>query len=275
VSDGDNQQAVDAPAQPLIDVNVSLSRWPMRRAPDDVTQKLTQRLARQGVVEAWAGSFDGLFHKDVASVNQRLHDECVACDTLRLLPFGSINPTLPRWEDDLRRCAEEHGMPGVRLHPNYHGYTVDDPRFSKLLELAQHRRQIVQLTVIMEDARMMHPLLRVPAVDLTPLPGVLKNFPELRLVLLNALNTVRGERLTELLTAGQVWVELSMLEGLAGIERLLPTVSHEQIMFGSNAPNFYFEAAQWKLRESTLAEFQRRAIAHDNAFQLRTGVPHA
>lgn len=248
-----------------IDVNVSLSRWPMRRVPCDVTPELVAKLRRQGVTEAWAGSFDGLVHKDLAGVNARLAEGCRRQGRGLLKAFGSVNPTLPDWEEELRRCAEVHRMPGIRLHPNYHGYKLDDPAFARLLTRASERRMILQIAVIMEDERMMHPLLRVPPVDVRPLTRLVKEIPSLRLVLLNALGVVRGPALAELLAAGNICVEISMLEGVAGIEKLLQQVPLERVLFGSHAPLFYFESALLKLRESPLSQAQLDAIRFGNA----------
>src|SRR6266568_4178717 len=181
----------------LIDVNANLSRWPLRRLRGDDTAALVAMLRRQGVVQAWAGSFDGLLHKDIASVNSRLADECRRHGGGLLLPFGSINPKLPDWQEELRRCVEEHRMAGIRLHPNYHGYKLNDPHFARLLKLATERRFPVQLAFVMEDERMMHPLLRVDPVDTTSLAELVKQTPGLRLVLLNSLRTLRGQALTE------------------------------------------------------------------------------
>lgn len=253
------------PRPGLIDVNVNLSRWPLRRVPLDDTRELVTKLRRHGVLQAWAGSFDGLVHKDIAAVNSRLAEECRQRGRGLLRPFGSINPMLPDWEDDLRRCVEEHHMPGIRLHPNYHGYKLDDPAFARLLRLAVEHNLIVQLAVVMEDERMMHPLFQVAPVDIAPLAGLVKETPALRLVLVNALRTLRGEPLLRLLEAGKVYVEISMLEGVAGVGQLLEHVPANRILFGSHAPLFYFESALLKLKESPLAEDVSKAIRHGNA----------
>src|SRR5262249_12500116 len=60
----------------LIDVNVYLSHWPLRRVPGDETQVLVKMLREKDVMQAWIGSFDGLLQKDIAAVNTRLANEC-------------------------------------------------------------------------------------------------------------------------------------------------------------------------------------------------------
>lgn len=252
----------------LVDVNVTLDRWPMRRWAADDTPALVGRLRRRGVVQAWAGSFDGLLHKDLGSVNARLAAECRRFGRGLLLPFGSVNPRLPDYEEEVRRCAEVHRMPGIRLYPNYHGYRLDDPGFRRLLRLAVEHRLIVQLALVMEDERMMHPLLRVEPVDTAPLAGVVREVPGLRLVLLNALRTVRGAALDTLLSSGDVSVEISMIEGVGGVGTLLAQVPASRVLFGSHTPLFYFESALLKLAESALAGAPLAAVARDNARRL-------
>ena len=260
----------------IIDVNITLGHWPLRRVPCDTPAALVAKLRSHDVIEAWVGSYNGLFHDDLTAVNNRLVQTCSSISNadIRLRPFGAINPLAANWETELNRCTEKHRMSGIRVHPNYHGYALDHPNFARLLNAAAERNLIVQLVVLMEDARMQHPLLRVPPVDLTPLAALVSQIPSLKLVLLNALPTAsRGDKLNRLLDAGNVYVEIAMLEGIGGIENLIKDVPLERILFGSHASSQYFESAKLKLQESQLPAGHLNAITHENARRLLSPLP--
>jgi predicted TIM-barrel fold metal-dependent hydrolase len=255
----------------MIDVNVSLSRWPFRRLPLDETAALVAALKRLGITQAWAGSYDGLLHRDVAGVNLRLAADCRAHGQGLLVPFGTVNPTLPDWREDLRRCHEEHRMPGIRLHPNYHGYGWDDPRLAALLDEAARRSLIVQVAAAMEDERTQHPLVRVPTVDPAPLVALVAQRPALRVVLLNASLKPADQVLRRLVESGRIWIDTAMLEGISIIERIVAAVGSGRLLVGSHAPFYGPDAAPLKLQEAALKEADRVAIAEGNARWLIRG----
>ena len=252
----------------MIDTNVYLFRWPTRRLPCDDTAALVEKLKPAGVAQAWAGSFDALLHNDVSALNARLADECGVHSGGLLIPFGTINPLLPDWQEDLRRVDEVHNMPGIRLHPNYHGYKLDAPEFASLLAAAAERKLLVQIALRMEDPRTQHRLFSTADVDAAPLANLLPKFPTLRVQLLNSLNVLRPDLLDRLVAAGNVSVEIAMLEGVNGITNLLKHVPLERVLFGSYFPFFAWESAKLKLQESELTQRLREAIEGASAERL-------
>jgi hypothetical protein len=159
-------------------------------------------------------------------------------------------------------------MAGIRLHPNYHGYKLEEPVFAQLLDLAAARGLVVQLALVMEDERTQHRLMRVPHVDPAPLAQLLAARPGLRVVLLNWSRAVKPASLAQLAGAGQVSFDTATLEGVGGVARLLKQVPPDRVVFGSYAPFFYFESARLKLRESALTEAELAAVRAGNAQRL-------
>lgn len=244
----------------IIDTNVYLGAHPFREAITAKPDALALKLANQKVTEAWAGSFEAMLQRDVTGVNERLVRACKTSGGI-LKPVGSIHPKLPDWRGDLARCVEQHGMRAVRLHPNYHGYTLDDPVFLELLEAATSKKLLVQIVAQMEDERTQHPLVQVKPVDLKPLAVLLKKLPEARVMVLNAN---RAMSMTAL-AGTKVWLDIAMLEGVGGVENLLKDWPLDRVVFGSFAPFFYWESARLKLQESELSLAQLAAITNVSA----------
>lgn len=260
------QETAKPQAAKIIDTHVYLGRWPFRRLPQDEPAALVEHLRKHNVVEAWAGSFEALLHKNMGVVNERVAETCREHTLLR--PVGTINPMLPDWDEELRRCHEEHGMAAIRLHPNYHRYTLGDAAFTRLIKAAEERGLLVQIACIMEDERTHHPLMVVPDVDIRPLAHQLKATPKLRVQLLNAFRVATVPALAGLADNPNVHFEFAWLDTLRCVAELVERVGVERICFGSYSPMFYFESALLKMHESMLAEEVVWAICAENAQRL-------
>jgi hypothetical protein len=219
-------------------------------------------MRKAGVTQSWVGSFDGLLHRDSGGVNARLAADCKQHGGGLLIPFGTVNPKLPDWQEDLRRCHQVYRMPGIRLHPNYHGYTLADPEFAEVLRRAATAGMIVQLATQMEDERTQHPLMRIPRVSLAPLAEIVAGVPSLRLVVLNA---PRDPLRKKIAAAGNVYFDIAMVEGVGGVGALASDVSPQRVVFGSHFPFFYFQSAALKIKEAGFSASDEKTILEDNA----------
>ena len=241
----------------LIDCNFWLGEHPNRQLPWHGTPSIIKHLRERGVTQAWACSFDALLHKDLAAANARLTAECKASNGL-LEAVGAVNPALPGWQSDLEQCAVKHAMKIIRLVPGYHGYELDDPRFTELLLLAKEHRLLVQIVTQLEDERTQHPLLRVPPVNLKKLPRAA------RVMVLNA----NASHVMTALRGTAAVIDTAFIEGVGGVENLLKDWPANRLVFGSHAPWFYWEANKLKLSESEFTPDQLDAVTSRNALAL-------
>lgn len=272
-------QAADsaAPSGPdIIDSNVHLFDWPFRKLKYARTDALAAKLRKHRITKAWAGNFEAVLHTQYDAANRRLAEECRSQSEGMFVPFGTINPGGPDWEEDLRRCHETYRVAGLRLYPAYHGYGLDHADFAKLLAEATKRGLLVQIVLRMEDERCHHPALVIGPVDVGPLVEVLPKVPQAKVQLINSSGRLLGKHLPALIRETQVTFDIAATEGNGGIDQLIRGKNYsytgaipvERLVFGSHAPFFPCESALLKLFESPLDLAQLEMLMHTNAERL-------
>lgn len=263
----------------IIDTNVNLLEFPFRHLKYGDTRSLVEKLRKHRIMQAWAGSFEALFHKDINGVNTRLTEACRVHGAGMLLPFGTVNLAWPDWEEDFRRCHEVFKMPGIRLYPTYQSYDLDNPDFARLLQLASRTGMLVQIVGDMEDSRTIHPVVEVRSLNVAALTDTMKKIPEAKVQLLYWNHKAEGRKLDTLVEETNIFFDTSRIESTGGIGRLIEgkpwagfgtdkPVPVDRIIFGSHAPYFPVEANLLKLFEAPLTLEQMRAIMVNNAAHL-------
>lgn len=272
-------QEADAPG--IIDTSVHVHEWPFRRLKYSRTPTLVAKLRNHRIQQAWTGSFEALLHKNLNEVNARLVEQCRNHGEGMLVPFGSVNPAWPDWEEDLRRCHEDYQMPGIRLYPSYHGYTFDHRNFTKLIRRAAERGLLIQIVLKMEDDRVHHTAMDILPLKIQPLIVVLEEIPLARVQLINCDTALRGGNGLAFIKKTRAVFDISHIEGTGGLGRLIEgnhwfypvTVPVERLLFGSHAPFFPCENAVLKLFSSPLSLEQLQSLMHRNAKQLLNQSP--
>ncbi|HMI66515.1 MAG TPA: amidohydrolase family protein [Cyclobacteriaceae bacterium] len=258
----------------IIDTNVNLFQWPFRRLKYGETKALVAKLRQHRITQAWAGSYEGLLHKDINGVNSRLAEECRVSGEGMLLPFGTVNLAWPDWEEDLRKCHEVYGMRGIRLCPIYQTFDLDHPDFPKLVRQATAMGLAIQIVGDMEDSRTHHPIILVREMNVAPLVDIMKAVPMAKVQLLHWNQRVRRNLLDKLINETSVALDISRIEGTGELGRLIEgkpwsdsamAIPVERFLFGSHAPYFPVETNVLKLFESPLTLEQMKAIMSGNA----------
>lgn len=269
------EKSEDAPF--ITDTNVNLFQWPFRRLAYSQTDLLISKLKKHRINKAWAGSYEALFHKDLAGANLRLADECRKYGDGMLVPFGTVNVGWPGWEEDLRRCHEQYNMPGIRIYPGYQAFDFDHPDFSRFLQIIADRKLILQIACDMEDSRVHHPVIEIRDISMNLLPELANAIPEIKIQLLYWNHKIRGSLLERFITDTTVVLDTTRIETNGGVGRLIEgdpwsgsatPLPVNRLLFGSHMPYFPVEANILKLFESSLSLNQLKAIMNENANQL-------
>lgn len=244
---------------PLVDADVLLGHYPFRRFPYPHMEPGPMRayLQARGIAQACVSSLHALFYTDP----QQGNDECLPALTGDpfFIPVAVVNPTLPNWRRGLRRARERDGARMVRLAPSYHTFDLASPLGLECVRELVAEGYGVSIVKRIEDERMHHPLMKVPAVENRGLLAVAEAVDAPLLV----HGAYFGE-LAELAAAPNLLFDLAFVETIDTLAATTALLAPARLCFSSHAPFFYPEAAISKLQNWQADPAARRQVAGEN-----------
>lgn len=176
----------------------------------------------------------------------------------RIVGFGQVNPRLPDAVDTVRRCLEEYGLRGLKLHPTMHGYhVVDHGLLDPVFEvMAEHRLPVLVNAL---DDPFCHPL---------GIEEIARGFPGVP-VLIAHMGTVWN--VTEaILVAGRtpnIYLETSSAQ-LLEVRMAYRELGADRIVMGTDWPGSDFELERLKIRKAIPDDADRARVEGGNLLEL-------
>ncbi len=160
--------------------------------------------------------------------------------------FGTLHPDHGNWEKRLEELRTA-GIRGIKLHPDFQGFRLDDPRLLPMFEAAQ--KDFVFLIHIGDVL----PPERNPSCPYK-LAALLDFFPALRVVAAHLGGYRHWEAALEVLIGRNVWLDTSSCTPFisdALLKEILNRHPRERLLFGTDYPLFDPFEERMRLQQRT------------------------
>ncbi len=176
----------------------------------------------------------------------------VAIRSPRLLPFPSVHPAAPDAPAQIRRLADE-GFRGLKLHPYYQQFTVDEPRLDPIYGAIADCGLVLLLHSGFDIA---FPRDRV--ADPARIWNVVQRFPELRVIAAHLGAWSDWEEVERHLLGRPIYFDVSTCFDFMDreqAERLLQGHPADRLLFGSDSP--------WVDQQKTIADLRSFGLGRE------------
>lgn len=199
----------------------------------------------------------------VRSINTWVAGKAGACGAVA---FGTLYPGMEGYEAELD-FLRQNGIRGIKLHPEYQAFFVDDERMYPMYE-AVFRRDMVISFHAGEDLGYPPPV----HGDAGRLARMMDDFPHGRIIAAHMGGLNQYDKVMECLAGRRnVWMDTSFVAHYMKAEdivRLVRTHGSERILFGTDAPWAAFDDIKHAIESAGLTEDELRGIFWDNASEL-------
>lgn len=170
----------------------------------------------------------------------------------RIIPFPSLHPNDPHLLDHLQSLHEE-GFKGVKMHPYYQDYFLDD---YNLFPLYERMSELGMILVIHAGYDIAYP--RIRRADPQRILDVCRQFPQLKLIATHLGGWDEWQDVRALLTGEPIYMEISFaLDFLDQIRLRDIILNHppEYLLFGTDSP--------WSDQATTLKMLSKLKLPED------------
>ncbi len=179
-----------------------------------------------------------------------------------ILSLGSIHPDSPEPDRALTRLKKA-GLPGIKLHPEYQQFTLDDPRMSRIWQACRDLDLLIMLHAGADIA--FSPPFRTDPVAIVRL---IEQYPGLKLIAAHFGSWRMWEQVAQVMAGASVWIDTSFTMGLLDDQQLITLIRRhgaERVLFGTDTP--------WRSQKQDLQHFyslelsekEKRMILWQNA----------
>jgi uncharacterized protein len=250
--------------------------------PDELAEKAITALEehsgdyrahRDGTIRGLLKSMDGAGIEQAVVVSiatkpsqvRRITEWSISIASERIIPFASIHPRYREFESELDRIAAA-GLKGIKLHPFYQEFTIDDPDRIPLYRAVADRGLVVLFHAGNDIA--------FPVTGQASPSRFLRLFeavPDLKMVVSHLGGWTAWEEVAETLLGKPVYLETSFAIAEAKPEqfrRILDNHPPDYFLFGTDSPwlDQKKELAAWQALP--ILEERKEKIFHKNAERL-------
>lgn len=180
------------------------------------------------------------------------------------IPFGAIHPKDPQWEEELQ-LLQEKNIRGVKIHPEYQNFDIDDPLFDPFFDTLAHCNLVV-LTHAGWD-----PGFSGTHASPERILARLKRTPRLILVAAHMGGLCQWDDVEKLLVGKSLYFDTAVIASFmdkSHFYRMVQKHGAENILFGSDWPWDSQEKTLEYISASGLSERDIELIVSQNAIEL-------
>jgi len=221
--------------------------------PDEIAERAMKTLLEEGKKKHDVKAYlDGRLSSLLASMDRNGIEKSIVCSIAtkpaqfgpiiawskkimseRILPFPSLHPDDRDFSDHISRIKGE-GFKGIKFHPYYQDFTIDEERMFPIYEKISEKNLIVVMHTGFDLAFERHRI-----CDPEKIVRVLEKFPDLKLVTTHLGAWEDWQEVERHIAGKRIYMEISYALDILDREkagRIIRDHPKEYVLFGSDSP---------------------------------------